>query len=172
MSDKGETSIKVIYFTGKSQGWRVWNKKFLARANRLGYKKLFLGEEAIPTEAEIQAINNRLALGLPNQVTANDETNLDLYQLNERAYEDLLLSIDGESNQGRVAFNLVENAVTPDHPEGNCKIDWDRLVNKYAPTSAPSYIQLKKEFANSKLKSAAHNPDDWITRISSSTVLR
>jgi hypothetical protein len=127
MKDKGETSIRVIYFTGKSQGWRVWNKKFLARANRLGYKKLLLGEEAISTEAEIQAINNRLALGLPNQITATDEKNLELYQLNERAYEDLLLSIDGESKQGRVAFNLIENAVTPDNPEGNCKIVWDRL---------------------------------------------
>jgi hypothetical protein len=163
MSDKGKTSIKVIYFTGKSQGWRVWNKKFLARANRLGYKKLLLGEEAISTEAEIQAVNNRLALGLPNQAAVIDEKNLELYQLNERAYEDLLLSIDGESKQGRVAFNFVENAVTPDTPEGNCKIAWDRLVNKYAPKTAPSYIQLKKEFANSRLKSAAHNSDDWIT---------
>eukprot|EP00956_Cyclotella_meneghiniana_P039716 scaffold177807_cov69-Cyclotella_meneghiniana.AAC.1 len=159
MSDKGEKSIKVIYFTGKPQGWRVWNRKFLARANRVGYKKLLLGDETVPTESEIKAINGKAA----DQVTVDDEKKLELFEKNERAYEDLLLSIDGESKQGRVAFNLVENAVTPDNPEGNCKIAWDRLINKYAPKTAPSYIQLKKEFANSKLKSAEHNPDDWIT---------
>ena len=81
MSDKGEESIKVIYFTGKSQGWHVWNKKLLARANRLGYKKLLLGDETIPTETEIKAIHNKTV----DKVTVTDEKNLELYQLNEKA---------------------------------------------------------------------------------------
>ena len=73
------------------------------------------------------------------------------------------MSIDGETKTGKVAFNLVDNAVTTANPEGGSKIAWDRLINKYAPKTAPSYIQHKKEFANSKLKSAAHDSDDWIT---------
>lgn len=159
MSDKGEKSIKVIYFTGKQGGWRVWNRKFMARANRCGYKKMLEGTLKIPTQHTINLIEAKDEA----DYTAADKKNLELFKLNEKAYEDLLLSIDGESKSGKVAFNLVDNAVTPENPDGNCKIAWDRLVNKYAPKTAPSYIHLKKEFANSKLKSAAHNPDDWIT---------
>ena len=42
---------------------------------------------------------------------------------------------------------------------------WDRLVYKYAPKTAPSYIQLKNDFANSKLLSVDTNPDKWMTEL-------
>ena len=64
--------------------------------------------------------------------------------MNELGYEDLILSINGESAAGKVAFNLVKNCKTTEFPEGDCKQAWDLLVNKYAPKTAPSYIELKK----------------------------
>ena len=39
-------------------------------------------------------------------------------------------------------------------PEGNYKVAWDRLVNKYALQMAPSLLKLNCEFHNSKLESA------------------
>ena len=36
---------------------------------------------------------------------------------------------------------------------------------KYAPKTAPSYIQLKNDFANSKLLSVDTNPDKWMTEL-------
>ena len=43
----------------------------------------------------------------------------------------------------------------------------DQLVNKYAPRTAPSYIELKKTFTNSSLASPEEDPDKWITDIES-----
>ena len=40
-------------------------------------------------------------------------------------------------------------------------------MHKYAPKTVPSYIQLKKDFANSKLKSSNEDPEKWITDLGS-----
>ncbi len=34
----GETSIKVVTFSGKKKDWPMWEEKFLARASHRGYK--------------------------------------------------------------------------------------------------------------------------------------
>jgi len=131
----------------------------MVRANRIGYKKILEGKTAIPTQHDYETAEAKDS----KDRTDNDKKTIENYRLNEKAYEDLLLSIDGETKTGKVAFNLIDNAVTSANPEGDSKIAWDRLITIYAPKTAPSYIQLKKEFANSKLKSAVHNPDEWIT---------
>ena len=86
---------------------------------------------------------------------------------NEEAFEDVILSINHTTKQGKVAFSLVKNCKTSDYPEGNCKLAWDRLVAKYAPKTAPSLLKLKKQFANSKLGDAEMHPDEWITELES-----
>ena len=151
----GEWSIRVLPFSGKTSDWKIWSRNFLARANRKGYKDLLLGKEAIPKESEYT-----LAAGEANDAEKKTVKN---WNLNEHAFEEILLSIEGQTKAGKVAFNLVDNCTTADQPDGNAKLAWDRLVNKYAPQTAPSYITLKKEFANSKLADSTENPDEWIT---------
>ena len=148
-------SIKVLYFGGKTKEWKIWSRKFLAQANRKGYKVLLTGAEAIPTESAYTAAMS--------ESTETQKKTVKLWKLNELAVKDLLLSIDGLTKQGKIAFAQVDNCTTADQPEGNCKIAWDRLVHKYAPNTAPSYIQLKKDFANSKLTSVETDPDEWLT---------
>ena len=54
MSSTEEKNInKIIEFDGK--GFKMWARKFLARANRKGYKKLLTGVTLIPSIAEFQA---------------------------------------------------------------------------------------------------------------------
>ena len=45
-----EKSIKVIEFTGTD--FKIWSKKFVARANRKGYKGLLEGTEPILTKSK------------------------------------------------------------------------------------------------------------------------
>ena len=52
----------------------------------------------------------------------DDKKVVRLGDLNELAYEDLILSINGNTKAGRVAFNLVKNSKSDEYPEGNCKI--------------------------------------------------
>ena len=152
-----EKSIKVIEFTGAD--FKIWSKKFVARANRKGYKGLLEGAEPIPTKSEYDASESK----------SSDEQKKTrrAYKLNELAYEDILLSINCSTSSGKTAFNLVDNCVTSDQPDGNCKLAWERLTSKYQPKSTPSYIQLKKDFANSKLPSLDTRPDEWMSELES-----
>jgi hypothetical protein len=153
-------SIRVLEFNGKTSDWEGWSEKFKARAKRKGYKDLLLGKKNIPTDNEYQQ-----ALTVSPETSSSKET-IDLAELNEEAYEDIILSIDHGTKQGKVAFSLIKNCKTSDYPEGNCKLAWDRLVAKYAPKTAPSLLKLKKQFANSLLKNEVY-PDEWITELES-----
>lgn len=153
-------SIRVLEFSGKTSEWEGWSEKFKARAKRKGYKDLLLGKKAIPTDSEYKQ-----AISVSPETSTSKET-IVLAQLNEEAYEEIILSIDHSTKQGKVAFSLIKNCKTSDYPEGNCKLAWDRLVAKYAPKTAPSLLKLKKQFANSSLQREVH-PDEWITDLES-----
>eukprot|EP00970_Alexandrium_tamarense_P009470 scaffold1889_cov176-Alexandrium_tamarense.AAC.1 len=70
---------------------------------------------------------------------------------NSVAYDDLILSIDGLSSTGKVAFNIVETAKSTDYLEGNARLAWLHLANNYAPKTGTSYFQLMRSSVNSKL---------------------
>ena len=86
-----------------------------------------------------------------------------LGELNELAYEDLILSTN--SSVGKVAFRLVINTKNLEFPEGNCKVAWDRLVDKYASHTASSLLKLKSELHNSKLGLIEKDPGEWISNL-------
>ena len=152
-------SIRVIEFSGRTIDWEGWSEKFLARAKRKGYKKLLVGTESTPTVSEYAAAEGKSGAVREKVVRAGDK--------NEEAFEDIILSINHTTKEGKVAFSLVKNCKTTDFPEGNCKSAWDRLVAKYAPKTAPSLLKLKKKFENSKLGNADAHPDEWITDLES-----
>lgn len=155
MSSSKSTHLKkilVLDFDGKANNWEGWSEKFLARAKRKGYKELLMGTKAIPTKDALAA----------DQVDPKD---VEIGDLNEEAFEDIILSIDHSKPTGKIAFSLVRNCKNSDFPEGNCKLAWDRLIAKYAPHTAPSLLKLKKQFANSVLRNAGTPPDEWITEL-------
>ena len=119
MSTVDEKSIKVIEFTGKD--FKIWSRKFCARANRKGYLTLLRGTQRIPTLSEYIA-----AEASPSDAT--NKITIKLWKLNELAFEDIILSINHTTNQGKTAFHLVDNSITSDQPDGNCKVAWEKLV--------------------------------------------
>ena len=62
-----------------------------------------------------------------------------------------------------MSFGLVKNAKSEDFPKGNCKIAWDRLVNKYASNTVSSLLKPKGEFNDSKLELIEKDSDEWIS---------
>ena len=152
-------SIRVLNFSGRTTDLEGCSEKFLARSKRRGYKRLLIGKDTVPTAEEYE-----------NAVAKNDRSGDNIIKLNdanEEAFEDIILSIDHTSKQGKVAFSLVKNCKTAKYPEGNCKLAWDRLVAKYSPKTAPSLLKLKKNFANSQLESVDKHPDEWMTELES-----
>src|SRR6056300_127745 len=108
MQKAEDKAIRVITFSGKQEEWSVWEAKFLAKANRKGFKKVLLGSEKVPKDDELNA-----------DVTSSERKEQErIREANEMAYEELLLSIEGTSKTGRVAFNLVKLSKTKDLKEG------------------------------------------------------
>ena len=90
-----------------------------------------------------------------------DKKIIKLGELNELAYEDLILSINNSASVEKVAFGLVKNAKSEDFLEENCKVAWDRLVSKYALHTTLFLLKLKGKFCNSKLESIDKDPNEW-----------
>ena len=149
-----EKTIRVITFSGKKTEWPIWEEKFLARAARKKYKDVLLGKVEIPKSTDDLTTSN-----------TENKKKLKVRELNELAYQDLILSIDGTTKAGRVAFQIVKMSKVKDYEDGNAALAWERLKKKYAPTRAPSLLMLKKKFAQSQLKDKDSDPDEWITEL-------
>jgi len=94
---------KVITFSGKKVEWPLWSEKFLARANRKGYKNVLVGTVTVPDDHEDISLE-----------TDKDKKKqkLELRRLNEEAYEDLVLAVDGKTEVGRAVFSLIKGSKT------------------------------------------------------------
>jgi hypothetical protein len=87
---------------------------------------------------------------------------LKIFNLNELAYTELILSIDVKTSSGKIAFNMVKGCKNKDYTEGNATMAWERLKNKYEPTSAPSLVKTEILFRQRSL-TRNEDPDAWIT---------
>jgi gag-polypeptide of LTR copia-type/Zinc knuckle len=147
------SAIRVLNFTGKKEEWSSWSEKFLAKARRSGIKDILLGKLTIPkTNDEI------------NEETDEGKTMMKILDLNELAYIELILSIDVKTSSGKIAFNMVKGCKNKDYTEGNATMAWERLKNKYEPTSAPSLVKTERLFRQSSL-TRNEDPDAWITTL-------
>ena len=97
---------KIITFSGKKVEWPVWSEKFMARANRKGYKKILLGEDKeyiVPLDSvDLDAIKDN----------DNEKHSKMLKEKNQEAFEDLILAIDGDTEIGRVVFPIDQGEQT------------------------------------------------------------
>ena len=48
----GETSIRVVIFSGKKDDWESWKEKFSVRASIKGYEEILTGDEKVPATHE------------------------------------------------------------------------------------------------------------------------
>ncbi len=154
MSDEFEKAIRIEPFSGKQEDWQVWSEQFLARARRKGFKDILKGKVTVPTDDEMNASN----------MSADDVKKMKrIRELNDVAYEALLLLIDGKSQSGRVAFKIVSGSKSEALPDGDATLAWSRLNKKYEPKTAPSRLMLKKKFTSSVLRNVRDDPDEWLT---------
>ena len=99
-------SIHVIKFSVKKTDWDSWSEKFISRGKWKGYKKLLVstgmtpGVDKIPMHEEYEE-----ALEGDDEL---DKKIVKLDELNERAYEDLILSINTHSSMGKVPSGLLK----------------------------------------------------------------
>ena len=103
---------KIITFSGKKVEWSLWSEKFLARANRKGYKCVLMGTEEAPDDTvKIE----------DEKDSAKQKRLTELRKLNEEAYEDLVLAVDGKSSIGRSVFSLIKGSKSKEFAEGSAR---------------------------------------------------
>jgi hypothetical protein len=84
--------------------------------------------------------------------------------MNDLAYTELILSIDNKTSSGKMAFNLVKGCKNKDYADGNTSMAWERLRNKFEPSSTPLLVKLEKQFRQCSLKKG-QDPEIWITEL-------
>ena len=134
------TSIKLVTFAGKKHEWQNFERKFKAFLTAKKLKKAFAFGWVVPKKGdEVDQQGNEIADKVKEQ------------ELNETAYNLLLLSMDAEKDQGQVAFDLVTSTETPDYPDGNFPDAWKKLSEKYYPKNVTSMKEVEKDFNGMKL---------------------
>ena len=148
-NEDNEKTIKIIEFRGKSNEFKMWHKKFLARASLKGYKLALLGKINIPKHDEELSGNSD---SVKKKIKARKANNM--------AYSDLRLCMIDE-----VSFGIVAESVTEELPDGSAAVAWKNLVDKYQPKTGANLVQLKLEFATCRMKNEDEDPDVWITEL-------
>ena len=90
---------------------------------------------------------------------------INLGELNELDYKDVMMSINTNFTVETVSFRLVRNVKSLEFSKGNCKMAWHRLVHQYAWHTACFLLKLKREFQNSKLELVEKDSDEWISNL-------
>ncbi len=133
-----ERSIKIIPFNGEDREWREWSAKFLTRAKLHEYKDVLLGDLKVP----------------PEEKESLDEKEAKARECNLCAYSNLILSCKG------VPFSIVDGAKTKALPNGDARVAWRALKERYQVENATSKVELKRQF-NELIIKKGQDPDDW-----------
>jgi hypothetical protein len=72
--------------------------------------------------------------------------------MNELAHTELILLIDDKSISGKVTLNLMKACRKKYYTDGNARITWEKVRNKFEPSSAPSLVKLEKQSRQCSLK--------------------
>ena len=132
-----EKAIRIIAFSGKRSDWRVWSRKFLAVAEKRGYKKILTGTLVLLS-------------------TSSDDDK----QLGVNAYNNLLLAIN-ES----ISFGLVDESISSAYPDGDAGKAWKKLMNQYESQTSASKVKIMGQLHASRLTKRSKDPEVWISEL-------
>ncbi len=149
----GETSIRVVIFSGKKEDWESWKEKFSVRASIRGYDEILSGDEKVPATHDVDG--KKLTLSDADQAIS---------EKNKKGFGDLILSIDCSTPHGKIAFAMVKGTKTKTNPSGNLYVAFQRLKTKFEPTTTPQLVHLTREF-HSKSHKPGTDPDIFITEL-------
>jgi hypothetical protein len=148
----------VIPFSRKGNERHIWSERFLGKGTRYGFKDLLLGKFFIPKPDD-------KFLEVSDVVKSMART----IKLDEIAYTELILTIDGKASYDKIAFIIVKGFKSKYYPDGNAENACEKIKNKYEPVFAPSMVNLDKQFRNSSQKKG-QDPEFWINELEDNRV--
>ena len=103
------------------------SKTFLAKAKLCDFEDVLLGKLTIPKTDEVYEKESEE--GKRKRIIT---------------YTELISSIDDKTSNGKVAFNLIKDCESKERIDGNAFTAWERLKNKFEPSSAPYLVMIEK----------------------------
>jgi hypothetical protein len=153
--DKDKTNKKYM-FSGKKSDFECWEDKFMTNASRKNFNELLTKKpEDMPKKKPTNA----------TEAGKESKDVIKLRALNKFRFQELKLCMNTELKAGTIAWRIVKGCTSSDYPNGNLRLAWKKLHDKYLPTSAPTKVKLKKAFQAMKLKNKEDDPDEWITEL-------
>ena len=76
------------------------------------------------------------------------------------AYNDLILSC-----QEDISFGIIDESVSDSFPDGDARLAWKNLRDRFEPNTGAAKVQLKQEFHQLKLSNGEEDPDPWLTSL-------
>jgi hypothetical protein len=112
----GETSVKLILFSGKKGDWDAWYFGFEACVVMYRYDGILNGDDTVPTVAQYNAIR-------PDTTDKGEKEKLRLYRANSMAFSHLVMSMDLSKDATKVAISLLRACKTDQYPT-NTAMAW------------------------------------------------
>lgn len=109
----------MLEFSGKKDNWPFWSMKFLSKAGKEDCRELIEGEVKIPLKT------NYCRCQLISTPQKSHNPTIDRYEASVKAYNGLILLIQYQTGERKVAFQLVVGCQTGDHPQGNVVLAWE-----------------------------------------------
>jgi hypothetical protein len=153
-AEEKELVPRLLHFSGKQVDWRMWSRKFLARATMRKYNDVLLGTLKTPQEpaAGIQESMEETKVRLAKEEEVKTK--------NSAGYVELLMAMTDE-----ISFAIVDEAKNEEFPGGDLAKAWKGLMDTFEPSTASTKVMLKKQFYSTKLSDAGRDPDEWITEL-------
>jgi hypothetical protein len=141
-----EMTIKVVAFT-KASNWLNWKELFMARVNRKDSNmgKCFDLSKPFPLTK------------MENGKEVPEEANLDVMR---KAYEELLMSMSLQSQDGQNAFQIVRMSKNKEG-EGDARLAFERLSKRYEPKTTLQRGKWMNEFFSMKC-AANQDPEMFV----------
>ena len=143
MSEKDEKTIRILQFSSKDEDRRMWSAKFMAKAKLKGFYEILKGTKKAPNDS----------------VAKDNEENKKLANMNDKAYNELVLSCVDETSS-----SIVDGAKTSELAKGDVKLAWNELKLRFEPETGTELVRLKREYNGLQMK-ANEDPDDYLTRL-------
>jgi len=147
LTNDDEKAIRILTFDGKDKSWNMWSKKFLARANYRKYRNVLTQDIKIP------AYDVVLSDDLEGKILT------ELRNANQLAFDELTLAMIDET-----CFNVVDEARMEDLPDGDARMAWLALEEKYRPTKGLALIDVLQDFQHCTLRDGA-DPLEWFLQL-------
>ena len=121
----------LLQFSGKQEDWRMWSRKFIARASMMNYVDVLLGIEETPELLPLNVVESA------EEIKLREEKFQAYKKANDMGHTDLMSAMTEQ-----VSFGIVDSSISALLPFGDLAKAWRELTDMYQPSTAGKQLEI------------------------------